>query len=128
MGYIVLAPFFRREKNEFLCNGPFDTVPDGRKTASCRVLHSSYVRHACVFFFFKQKTAYEMATCLEFRRVLFRSNPDVNASKRRYAIENCDHTFLLLAISHDFFGGVCHSSRCFIVNQKHYSSRNVLLL
>src|SRR5215208_1054008 len=26
-----------------------------------------------VFFFFKQKTAYEMATWLEFRRVLFRS-------------------------------------------------------
>src|SRR5690625_1017210 len=27
----------------------------------------------CSLFFFKQKTAYEMATCLEFRRVLFRS-------------------------------------------------------
>src|SRR5436309_5892262 len=26
-----------------------------------------------VFFFFKQKTAYEIFTCLEFRRVLFRS-------------------------------------------------------
>src|SRR5947207_8800672 len=26
-----------------------------------------------VFFFFKQKTAYEITVCLEFRRVLFRS-------------------------------------------------------
>src|SRR6266496_3648120 len=26
-----------------------------------------------VFFFFKQKTAYELSTCLAFRRVLFRS-------------------------------------------------------
>src|SRR5260363_312171 len=31
------------------------------------------------FFFFKQKTAYEMIWCLEFRRVLFRSHrPDGN--------------------------------------------------
>src|SRR5690625_7417382 len=29
--------------------------------------------YSCAFFFFKQKTAYEMATRLEFRRVLFRS-------------------------------------------------------
>src|SRR5439155_3962106 len=29
--------------------------------------------YAFCFFFFKQKTAYEMATSLEFRRVLFRS-------------------------------------------------------
>src|SRR6266498_219694 len=28
---------------------------------------------AIMFFFFKQKTAYELRTCLEFRRVLFRS-------------------------------------------------------
>mgnify|MGYP006870761056 CR=1 FL=1 len=31
------------------------------------------------FFFFKQKTAYEIETWLEFRRVLFRSPPLVNA-------------------------------------------------
>src|SRR6266508_5276325 len=31
--------------------------------------------HQLLFFFFKQKTAYEMATRLEFRRVLFRSEP-----------------------------------------------------
>src|SRR5215208_4533368 len=35
-------------------------------------LHCTTVSPAC-FFFFKQKTAYEMATRLEFRRVLFRS-------------------------------------------------------
>src|SRR5690625_540421 len=29
--------------------------------------------YSCAFFFFKQETAYEMATRLEFRRVLFRS-------------------------------------------------------
>src|SRR3712207_9266880 len=30
-------------------------------------------RVECVFFFFKQKTAYEILACLEFRRVLSRS-------------------------------------------------------
>src|SRR5215208_1040631 len=33
-----------------------------------------------VLFFFKQKTAYEMATCLEFRRVLFRSRTEAMRS------------------------------------------------
>src|SRR5438876_6334685 len=35
----------------------------------------------CFFFFFKQKTAYEMDGRLEFRRVLFRSTFDREASR-----------------------------------------------
>src|SRR5256885_10116779 len=33
-------------------------------------------RYVVFFFFFKQKTAYEITRCLEFRRVLFRSRID----------------------------------------------------
>src|SRR5438874_13710059 len=35
-----------------------------------------------MLFFFKQKTAYDISTCLEFRRVLFRSNQE--RSKTQY--------------------------------------------
>src|SRR6266446_9082104 len=37
-----------------------------------------------VFYFFKQKTAYEITRCLEFRRVLFRSSVGVKLSGTRH--------------------------------------------
>src|SRR6266498_3615231 len=42
---------------------------------------SKYTR---CFFFFKQKTAYEMRTSLEFRRVLFRSRQRLVGLRRAY--------------------------------------------
>src|SRR5690349_25078972 len=39
----------------------------------CRLVSSDI--HGVGFFFFKQKTAYDISTCLEFRRGLFRSYP-----------------------------------------------------
>src|SRR3712207_8443625 len=36
-----------------------------------------------MFFFFKQKTAYEILACLEFRRVLFRSRLQLTRAARR---------------------------------------------
>src|SRR6202043_450100 len=49
------------------------------KPSSEAPLFSSPKSH---FVFFKQKTAYEMRTCLEFRRVLFRSPPDAPLRER----------------------------------------------
>src|SRR5207249_9750630 len=45
------------------------------------------------FFFFKQKTAYEIETCLEFRRVLFRSkSPYIFVSEVNQGIHVIDNT------------------------------------
>src|SRR6266702_7615873 len=46
---------------------------DALKAQQEPVVRVFTVVDAFLFFFFKQKTAYEMATSLEFRRVLFRS-------------------------------------------------------
>ena len=40
-----------------------------------------------MFFFYKQKTTYEISTCMEFRRVLFRSAPRVDRGHARHVGE-----------------------------------------
>ena len=63
------------------------------------------------FFFFKQKTAYAVLRCLEFRRVLFRSvvTEMVPASSKHsfsprfgFAIPVTDHSFLLANLGYFF--------------------------
>ena len=53
------------------------------------------------FFFFKQKTAYEMIWWLEFRRVLFRSTPkSIVLKKISEAIMKCAHEYVTLCCIH----------------------------
>src|SRR5256885_3109692 len=48
-------------------------IRQGQPTSYQRVAEELNTAPVDVFFFFKQKTAYEITRCLEFRRVLFRS-------------------------------------------------------
>jgi len=51
-----------------------------------------------MFFFFKQKTAYEILAWLEFRRVLFRSADEGGSSSWRYNFSCASPRFAFLTL------------------------------
>jgi len=61
------------------------------------------------FFFFKQKTAYEIGQWLEFRRVLFRSSPygqkQLDEAKHTCDLTPADNTYVYLDHAHMGVGG-----------------------
>src|SRR5215203_7120968 len=68
---------------------PGYALPPGIETPEGSEPTASFGRGWISFFFFKQKTAYEILACLEFRRVLFRSPANIAIAQRPLCSNVC---------------------------------------